>query len=205
MTQQTTRVLVLNTTLKGSPEPSSTDALAHELAREFPAETCEVAVVRVVDYSLPPGISADLGEGDDWPKLRQSILDSEIVIFATPTWLGSMTSVMRRVLERLNADIATVDSAGRPLFAGRVAGALVVGNEDGAHSIIAGLFQAANDLGFTIPAMGAAYWNGRAMEKTDFLELDETPEPVREANQALARHALHLARALRTDPYPGTE
>ncbi|QIK63316.1 NAD(P)H-dependent oxidoreductase [Leucobacter viscericola] len=202
MPDNPTRVLILNTTLKASPERSSTEALATELGREFPAQQCEVTTVRVVDLNLPPGISVDLGEGDDWPGLRQQILDSDIVVFATPTWLGHMTSVMRRVLERLNADIATLDADGRPIFAGLVAAALVVGNEDGAHKIVADLLQGANDLAFSVPANGCTYWNGRAMEKIDFQDLETTPKAVRDANKALASNALHLSRLLREHPYP---
>lgn len=196
------RVLILNATLKASHDASSTEALAQALVEHFPADDCEVSTVRVVDLNLLPGISADLGPEDEWPSLRQRILDSEIVVFATPTWLGSMTSVMRRVLERMNADISTTRSDGRPLFSGRVAAALVVGNEDGAHSITADLFQAVNDLGFTVPAHGGTYWNGRAREKVDFLDLESTPDSVREVNETLARNALHLARILRSNPYP---
>ncbi len=35
----------------------------------------------------------------------------------------------------------------------------VVGNGDGAHKISADVFQALNDVGFTIPAGAATYWN----------------------------------------------
>lgn len=198
------RVLLINATLKGDGESSSTQALGDQVLDAFAEQGCETATVRPVELSLLPGISPDLGEGDDWPALRRRILDSDIVVFGTPTWLGAMTSVMRRVLERLNADISTRTPHGRPLFAGTVAAALVVGNEDGAHRIVADLFQAANDLAFTVPANACTYWNGRAREKTDFIDLSTTPESVRAANRSLVANALHLARALKDEPYPVT-
>lgn len=46
------------------------------------------------------------------------------------------------------------------------------GNEDGAHHITGVLFQALNDVGFTIPAQGVAYWNREAMTTTDDKDLD---------------------------------
>ena len=196
------RVLVLNGTLKTGDERSSTEALSDELGREFRAADCTVETVRAVNLNLPPGISADLGDGDDWPELRTRIRNADIVVFATPTWLGQMTSVMRRILERLNADIAETDRSGRPLYAGKVAAALVVGNEDGAHRIVADLLQAANDLAFSVAPNGCTYWNGRAMEHVDFIDLAETPEPVRQANAALAANSVHLARLLRESPIP---
>ncbi len=198
-------VLILNGTLKAGSETSSTEALAQELSKEFPSETSTVETVRLVDLSILPGISDDLGDGDAWPALRQRILEADVVVFATPTWLGQMTSVMRRALERLNADISTRDDHGRPLFAGKVAAALVVGNEDGAHRIVADLLQAANDLAFSVPANACTYWNGRAMEQVNFVDLTETPEPVAAANRGLAANALHLARLLRAHPYPAAE
>ncbi|MFF8818282.1 flavodoxin family protein [Leucobacter sp. NPDC015123] len=198
-------VLILNGTLKAGSETSSTEALAQELSKEFPSETSTVDTVRLVDLSILPGISDDLGDGDAWPALRQRILEADVVVFATPTWLGQMTSVMRRALERLNADISTRDDHGRPLFAGKVAAALVVGNEDGAHRIVADLLQAANDLAFSVPANACTYWNGRAMEQVNFVDLTETPEPVAAANRGLAANALHLARLLRAHPYPAAE
>lgn len=205
MTSSHPRVLVLNATLKHSPEESSTHALAEQLSQLFSEASCDVTVVRPVDHTLPPGISADLGAGDDWPRMRQQILDADIVVFATPTWLGSMTSVMRRVLERLNADITTRAPDGSPLFANTVATALVVGNEDGAHRIVADLLQATNDLGFSNPANGSTYWNGRAMEHVNYIDLDSTPKPVAAANRSLVANAIHLAQLLRATPYPVTE
>ena len=196
------QVLIINGTLKPGAERSSTEALAKQLEGHFPPEVCRVDTVRAVELSLLPGISTDLGDGDDWPALRERILASDIVVFATPTWLGQMTSVMRRVLERLNADIATLDDSGRPLYSRKAAAALVVGNEDGAHKIVADLLQAANDLAFSIPANACSYWNGRAMEHVDFIDLESTPEPVRAANAALAHNLVHLAKLLRAHPYP---
>jgi hypothetical protein len=46
------------------------------------------------------------------------------------------------VLERLDAELSETDDAGRAAMFGKVAVAVAVGNEDGAHKIIADLFQA---------------------------------------------------------------
>jgi hypothetical protein len=56
-----------------------------------------------------------------------------------------------RVLKRLDAELAETDDEGRPLTYGKVAVVAVVGNEDGAHKIVADLFQALDDCGFTVP------------------------------------------------------
>jgi multimeric flavodoxin WrbA len=120
----------------------------------------------------------------------------------TPTWLGHMSSVAQRVLERLDAELSATDDEGRPILFGHVAATAVLGNEDGAHKITADLHQALNDVGFTLPAQGGTYWNGAAMETTDYKDLEETPEPVKQANATLVANAVHLARVLAQHPYP---
>ena len=52
----------------------------------------------------------------------------------------------------------------------------VVGNEDGAHKIIADVLQALNDVGLAIPAQGSTYWNGEAMKTVDYKDLEQSPE-----------------------------
>jgi hypothetical protein len=109
--------------------------------------------------------------------------------------------VAQCVLERLDGELSETDDSGRPLLTGKVAVVAVVGNEDGAHHISADAFQALVDVGFTIPAQGVTYWNGEAMSGVDYLELEETPEPVAQATKTLAENAAHLARLLKTNPY----
>ncbi|RZS66588.1 multimeric flavodoxin WrbA [Agromyces ramosus] len=195
-------VLLLNCTLKHAPEASSCQLLAEQLLDGFTGRGAEGGIVRVVDLDVAPGVEADMGDGDEWPSLRARILEADIVVICTPTWLGHMSSVAQRVLERLDAELSETDDAGRPELFGKVAATAVLGNEDGAHKITADLHQALNDVGFTVPAQGGTYWNGAAMEKTDYKDLPETPEPVLQANATLVANALHLARLLARDPYP---
>ncbi|HEY6799760.1 MAG TPA: NAD(P)H-dependent oxidoreductase [Agromyces sp.] len=195
-------VLLLNCTLKHSPEASSCQLLAEQLLGGFAANGLDGDIVRVVDLDVAPGVDADMGGGDEWPALRTQILESDILVICTPTWLGHMSSVAQRVLERLDAELSTTDDEGRPILFGHVAATAVLGNEDGAHKITADLHQALNDIGFTVPAQGGTYWNGAAMEKTDYKDLAVTPDAVLQANATLTRNAVHLARLLRERPYP---
>ena len=118
---------------------------------------------------------------------------------------GPPSSVAQRVLERLDAELSNKDDAGRPALAGKVAVVSVVGNEDGADKAIADLFQALNDIGYSVSAQGSTYWNGAAMESTDYNDLDEVPEAIASATAAAARNAVHLARALQSGSYPPYE
>jgi multimeric flavodoxin WrbA len=157
--------------------------------------------VRCVDFDIAPGVEADMGGDDQWPQLRTKVLDAHILLISTPVWLGHPSSVTQRVLELLDAELSNTDKEGRPAMAGKVAIVSVVGNEDGAHKVVADLFQALNDVGYSIPAQGSTYWNGPAMEATDYNDLDEVPKAVASATAAAARNAAHLARVLQRAQY----
>ncbi|MFE5286549.1 flavodoxin family protein [Nocardia sp. NPDC056611] len=189
-------------TLKRSPDESSSDLMARRILDRLAEHGVKGEIVRVVDYDVRPGISADEGDGDQWPAIREEILASEILLIATPTWVGHMSSVAQRVLERLDAELSATDAAGRPAMTGKVAVAAVVGNEDGAHKIVADLFQGLDDIGFTIPAQGCTYWNDQAMGGTDYRDLPAEPDAVADATATLARNTAHLARLLTAQNYP---
>ena len=194
--------LALVCTLKPSPAPSSSQLLAQQLLENLAEHGVTGSLVRVVDHDVKPGVEKDMGPGDEWPGIRERMLAADILVVCTPTWVGHMSSVAQRVVERLDAELAETDEKGRPILFDRVAVVGVVGNEDGAHKIIADLMQALNDVGFTLPAQGGTYWNGEAMQTVDYLDLDQTPEAVAATNKTLAANAAHLAKALRAGPYP---
>ncbi|WP_153394465.1 flavodoxin family protein [Ornithinicoccus halotolerans] len=194
--------LALTCSLKPSPADSSTDLLAQQLLDKLGDHGVSGELIRVVDHDVRPGVEADMGDGDAWPGIRERMLAADILVFATPTWLGNMSSVAQRVLERLDAELSFSNDKNQPLTFGKVAAVCVVGNEDGAHAITASAFQGLNDMGFTIPAQGVTYWNGEAMHGTDYQDLAETPEVTAATTATVAANAAHLARVLRSAPYP---
>jgi multimeric flavodoxin WrbA len=194
--------IALNCTLKGKPHLSSTDKLLREIAAELEARDVETEIVRVVDLNIKPGVRSDEGRGDAWPKLRRKILEARILVMGTPIWLGQPSSICKRVLERMDAFLDEKDPQGRMLSYGRVAGVAVVGNEDGAHHVSAELFQALNDVGFTIPAAAMTYWVGTAMAEVNYRDLGKTPRVVAKATAALASNLVHAAGLFAKNPYP---
>jgi multimeric flavodoxin WrbA len=199
------RAIAFNSTLKSSvaQEKSSTDRMLQLIADELKKFDVETEIIRLADYNVKPGVTSDEGEGDAWPALRQKVLDAQIVLLGTPIWLGQPSSIAKRVMERMDAFLEETDHQGRMVSYGIVAGVAVVGNEDGAHHVSAEVYQALNDVGFTIPANAVAYWVGEAMGSTNFVDLEEVPEVVIKSVQMLARNAAHLARLLANDEYPG--
>ncbi|HRD62367.1 MAG TPA: NAD(P)H-dependent oxidoreductase [Nocardioides sp.] len=197
--------LVLSCTLKPSPAESSSVLLGQQVLDALGAlDEHDVTgeIVRVVDHHVKFGVSTDEGDGDEWPAIREKVLAADILVIATPIWMGQPASVCKMVLERLDAELSEIDAEGRMTTYGKVAVVAVVGNEDGAHHTSAEVFQALNDTGFTIPASGATYWVGEAMQSVDYNDHDQTPEKTAETTKTVAANAAHLAAQLKTSNYP---
>ncbi len=197
--------LVLVCTLKQSPAPSSAQLIGSQVLDQIRAQAdgeVQGEVVRIVDHHVSFGVSTDEGEGDEWPQIREKVLAADILVLATPIWLGNPSSVCRMVLERLDAEISETDDEGRLLTFGKVAAVAVVGNEDGAHNAVAQCLQGLNDVGFSAPPNCGTYWVGEAMQGVDYNDHDRAPEKTASTNAAVARNAVHLAQLLKANPYP---
>jgi multimeric flavodoxin WrbA len=192
----------LNCTLKSGPEESSTQKLLDQILDELARYKVTTSSERVADHNVKPGVKADEGEGDEWPPLRRRILDADILVFATPIWMGQSSSMAQRVLERMDAFLDEIDEQGRYPTFGRVAVVGIVGNEDGAHHITAELYQGLADLGFSVPGGSSAYWVGEAMGSTNYKDLKKTPPKLSSTIKTLACNAAHLAALLKKNPYP---
>lgn len=202
MTDSDLTALVLVGTLTPSPARSSSQLLAEQVLAELGKHGVDGRVVRLVDHDVKPGVEVDMGPGDAWPDIRRQLMDADILVLSTPIWMGQPSSVIKRALERLDGELSEKDDEGRLLTYGKVAAVAVVGNEDGAHHVSAELFQALNDVGFSLAAGAVTYWVGEAMGGVDYQDLDETPETVASTTKTLAANTVHLARRLKAEPYP---
>jgi multimeric flavodoxin WrbA len=196
------RALVLNCTLKPSPAESNTEALAKVVMEALEKEGVTTELVRVADYDVRPGVSSDEGDGDQWPQLRAKVLQSEILVMASPTWLGQPSSVAKRVLERMDAMLSETDDQDRPVAYNRVAGVVVTGNEDGAHHVINEIAGALGDIGFTIPGQAWTYWNKGPGPGPSYTETEQGHDWSASTGQAAAGNLVAVARALQATPIP---
>ncbi|MFD0691100.1 flavodoxin family protein [Actinomadura fibrosa] len=196
------RAVVINCTLKRSPEPTNTGALAAVVEEELRARGVEVEHVRAVDLDIPPGVETDLGPGDPWPAVHRSLLASEILVIASPTWAAHPSSVAQRVIERMDAMMSETDDAGRPVLFDRVAGVVVTGNEDGAHHVISEITGALNDFGYTIPAQAWTYWNRGPGPGPSYLDAEEGRDWSASTGRAMASNLVAVASALAANPIP---
>ena len=194
--------LLLNCTLKPSPAESNTEALAKVVVKALEGQGVTTELVRVADYDVRPGVSSDEGDGDQWPRLRAKVLEAEILVMASPTWLGMMSSVAKRVLERMDAMLSETDDQERPVAYNRVAGVVVTGNEDGAHHVINEIAGALGDIGFTIPGQAWTYWNKGPGPGPSYTETDEGHDWSASTGEAAAGNLVAVARALQATPMP---
>lgn len=198
------KAIALNATLKrgSDKEPSSTERLLRYVETHLTPYGVETEHIWLSELNIEPGVTSRESESDEWPEIRNKILAADILIMGTPIWLGQPSSVCKRALERMDAFLSETDDEGRMPSYGRVAAVAVVGNEDGAHHVSSEIFQALNDVGFTIPANAVTYWVGEAMGSVNFVDLEDVPKKVASATKMLAANCTHVARLLKTSPYP---
>ncbi|HMB91400.1 MAG TPA: NAD(P)H-dependent oxidoreductase, partial [Rhodothermales bacterium] len=101
------RALVVNCTLKRSPQPSHTDTLLDVVRHIFCKQGVSVESIRFVDHAVAEGVYPDMTEHgaseDVWPKIFKKVQAADILVIGTPIWLGEKSSVCQKLIERLYA------------------------------------------------------------------------------------------------------
>lgn len=185
------QVTALNASLKHAPDVSNTEELT-QLVIQNMGSSCEVAseIIRLSDRRLPVGLGFRESSDDDWPGIVDRIKASDIVLFATPVWWGGRSSLMQRVIERLDALDEEYHASGRSALYNKVAGIVITGSEDGALHTMGTIMMVLTWMGFTLPPECCAYWVG----EVGFSPSEDRAKRLR--NQATAAMAKNLARNL---------
>jgi multimeric flavodoxin WrbA len=169
------RAVYVNGTLKRSPEDSNTEALIAISRHIMDSLGVQTDVVRTVDHTIPPGVYPDMRQHgwpvDDFPQIYKDLIQpADIVVLATPIWLGDQSSMTRLAVERLYGWSGRLNTAGQWSYYGKVGGALVTGNEDGGKHCAAQLLYALSHIGLTIPPQADSYWVGEAGPGPSYLD-----------------------------------
>jgi multimeric flavodoxin WrbA len=161
------KAIILLATLK-KDGISNTQTLSEFLAEKMRARGIDVETVKLVDRNILPGTNSDMGSGDEWPSILQKILAAEIVIFATPIWWNNMSSLMQRVVERLDELHDQIMAGKSSGLENKKAGIVITGDSDGAQSVIASLANFFNAIGLSLPPFAtlSVLWEGQAKGKT---------------------------------------
>lgn len=196
------KVLALNASLKHEPELSNTGELASLVLDEIRAlAPIDADVVRLSDALLPVGLSFREAPEDDWPSLVTRIKAADVVLFCTPIWWGGRSSLMQRIIERLDALDEEYSASGRSAIKGKVAGIVITGSEDGALSVMGSIMMVLSWMGFTLPPECAAYWVGEVGQPTSE-DRDKRRRNMATMHmaQGLAQNLVYYARLLKAHP-----
>jgi multimeric flavodoxin WrbA len=163
-----------------------------------------VESLRPVDYVIAPGVFPDMTEHgfarDDWPEIQERVMAADILVVATPIWLGDKSSVCTRVVERLYANSGHLNEHGQYAYYGRVGGCLVTGNEDGVKHCSMNILYSLQHLGYVIPPQADAGWIGEVGPGPSYLDPDSGgPENdfTNRNTKFMTWNLLHLARMLK--------
>lgn len=172
------KAVFVNCTLKPSPALSNTQGLMQDSIAIMEKNGVDVDTFRLADFDVPPGMSPDMREdvdggnqqADDWPELSERILAADILVVGTPVWLGDLSSVAKRLLERLDSRSGETNDRGQTLYYGRTGGLITTGNEDGAKHISRSVLYTLQHLGFVIPPNADAAWLGEVGPGPSYLD-----------------------------------
>jgi multimeric flavodoxin WrbA len=198
------KALVLNCTLKKSPEVSNTRALIDKVVRLMAPLGVESEVIRVVDHNIRFGVSSDEGEGDEWPEILSKIKSADILIIGTPIWFGVRSSIAQMLFERLDGAYTEGDplTGQFPLYC-KVGGVIVTGNEDGAHDAAGTTLFNLTHLGCTIPPNVDCYWVGDAGPGPSYIEAGGDKHMyTNKTARYMAHNLVYFARLLKENPIP---
>lgn len=197
------KAVLLNCTLKKSPEDSNTQALMDIVIGHLDQLDIESETVRVVDYNVPFGVVSDMGDGDEWPKILEKILAADILIIGTSIWFGVRNSVCQMVIERLDGTYNSTNDVGQYPLYNKVGGVVVTGNEDGAHAAAETTLFNLTHLGCAIPPNADTYWVGDAGPGPSFIEAGGQDHKYTQKTASWMSHnVVHLARILKENPIP---
>lgn len=202
----TLNVLVLNTSLKHGPEPSNTEEVAALVVEKMRGHAdVQSEMIRVADLNLPVGLSYDLGNGDEWPAVVDKMIVADLIIFATPIWWGGRSSLMQRLIERMDSFDEGQIPGGRMAMLNKVAGIVITGSEDGAQAVMAGMMEVLSFLNFTLPPQCCTYWVGEVgMDPKTDAERRRANKAVEHMAETTAKNLVYYAKLLQDNPQPKT-
>ncbi|MBS1910387.1 MAG: NAD(P)H-dependent oxidoreductase [Bacteroidetes bacterium] len=199
---QPLNVLVLNGSLQHEPEISNTDELSRlAISCMEDLATVHSEVIRLADRNIPVGLGFRESPDDEWPEIVGKIKAADIVIFATPIWWGSRSSLIQRAIERLDALDEEYHASGRSALYNKVAGIVITGSEDGALSTMGSIMMVLTWMGFTLPPECAAYWVG----EVGFPPADDRAKRLMNGATSamaknMARNLVYYAQLLKANP-----
>lgn len=202
--------LLINCSLKATPEESHTRRLLARTAGIMDAEGVDVEILHALEYNIPFGMEKDLsasGRRDDWPAIHEKVMEADILVIGTPIWLGVKSSMATLVIERMYAHSGDRNEQDQYLYYGKAGGCVVTGNEDGVKACSMEILYALQHIGYVVPPQADCGWIGEAGPGASYGDVVEGHDvPVGYDNDFTNRNAtimswnlMHAASMLRRE------
>jgi multimeric flavodoxin WrbA len=191
-------------------EYSNTRVLCELLIEKFKELGVESEIVNLREHFIPPGTKTDLGlvggKQDEWPQIVQKMFAADIIMFATPIWWGNMSSLLQRVVERMDELNNELSDTGKSPLLNKVGGMVITGAEDGAQHVIGNLANFMSWNGLSIPAAPSlSYLGWNDVTREELLQKFKTEGSTNAMAATVARNLAHLAKVLKENPLPTQE
>ncbi len=199
---QNLNIVVLNGSLKHGPAVSNTEEAANMVLEKMRTHaTISSEMIRLADKRIPVGLGLKESDDDEWPEIAKKIQAADILILATPIWWGAQSSLIQRVIERMDAFDEEFIQGGKSVLLNKVAGIVITGSEDGAQAVMSRLMSTLSFMNFTLPPQCCTYWVGEVGldPKTDRERRLKNPAVEKMAKET-ARSLTYYAQLLREHP-----
>ena len=202
------KAVVINCSIAKNKSDSHTQKLIDRFSYILTTEGVSVDHIYAMDHTIAFGMvkdGADVGLKDEWPHLQKRILDADILVIASPIWLGVKSSLATLVIERLYAYSSDTNNKGQYLYYGKTGGCLITGNEDGIKHCSMDILFALQHIGYMIPPQADAGWIGEVgpgPSYGDKVEGSEVPagfdsEFTNQNTTIMAWNLMHTAKMLK--------
>ncbi|MCL5794849.1 MAG: flavodoxin family protein [Patescibacteria group bacterium] len=136
------------------------------IASELKLRPCEHHYSVNPKMCVHPCLITQTDKTDEMKKIYDAILYSDIIIFATPIYWGSHSSLAQKVIERLNSLENSCSVFKKVLVKNKIGGIMVLGHEDGYQHVVGNLMNFMTKLGVIFPPQAYAAWVGESDENT---------------------------------------
>jgi multimeric flavodoxin WrbA len=185
-------------------EFSHTATLCELVIEDLRPYNVKSEIVRLVEYDIKPGVESDMGRGDEWPAILKKVLASDIIVFATPIWWGIHSSLIQRVIERMDALNDELLETGKSELANKIGGMVITGAEDGAEHTIGNIANFLIWNGMTLPPACSVSFLGdyTRTTKKSLLKKFRAQKSIASMSRTMTRNLVFFARLLKENNIP---
>ena len=161
--------IIFSCSLKSDSSKSMSHYIAEIVKHRFEQKNIQTEIVYIKDLEdFNFGVEREVeGVKDSFTPYIDKIINTNIVIIATPIWWGVHSSLAQAVLERLTWFDDEALRTNHNILYGKLLGTIISGAEDGWQHIQGNMFNFASELGFTVPPKGFISSNKQKKREID--------------------------------------